>query len=89
MQDLSYIFGYYPFYLITKLTWYNELTRANTMSVSNPAEAELRELVAKTLEEKGVLGKVKVTELSLIGTRKWSNMPVAVKKFFVVLYRRN
>ena len=32
------------------------------MSVSNPAEAELRELVAKTLEEKGVLGKVKVTE---------------------------
>ena len=31
------------------------------MSVSNPAEAELRELVAKTLEEKGVLGKVKVT----------------------------
>lgn len=59
------------------------------MSVSNPAEAELRELVAKTLEEKGVLGKVKVTELSLIGTRKWSNMPVAVKKFFVVLYRRN
>lgn len=35
------------------------------MSVSNPADAELRELVAKTLEEKGVLGKVKVTELSL------------------------
>ena len=34
------------------------------MSVSNPAEAELRELVAKTLEEKGVIGKVKVTELS-------------------------
>lgn len=35
------------------------------MSVSgNPAEAELRELVAKTLEEKGVLGKVKVNELS-------------------------
>ena len=33
------------------------------MSVSNPAEAELRELVAKTLEEKGVLGKVKVTKL--------------------------
>ncbi|XP_065917662.1 centrosomal protein 43-like [Dysidea avara] len=29
------------------------------MSVSNPAEAELKELVAKTLEEKGVLGKVK------------------------------
>lgn len=34
------------------------------MSTSNPAEAELRELVAKTLEEKGVLGKVKVTKLS-------------------------
>lgn len=30
------------------------------MSVNNPAEAEMRELVAKTLEEKGVLGKVKV-----------------------------
>ena len=40
------------------------LTRVNAMSVSNPAEAELRELVAKTLEEKGVIGKVKVTELS-------------------------
>ena len=31
-----------------------------SMSVSNPPEAELKELVAKTLEEKGVLGKVKV-----------------------------
>ena len=36
------------------------------MSVSNPAEAELRELVAKTLEEKGVLGKVKVAYSYLV-----------------------
>lgn len=42
------------------------------MSVSgNPAEAELRELVAKTLEEKGVLGKVKVNELSSTETVTW------------------
>ena len=46
------------------------------MSVNNPAEAELRELVAKTLEEKGVLGKVKVTELSLIESREWCNIAV-------------
>ena len=36
------------------------------MSVSNPAEAELKELVAKTLEEKGVLGKVKVLNIENI-----------------------
>ena len=41
------------------------------MSVSNSADAELRELVAKTLEEKGVLGKVKVDHslISMFETR--------------------